>query len=79
MFNFFQLKTVVKILRNNCLNSDAIFTINRVIFAVSVLVHIMCTHVTADFGVFVHPFQFLTLGIAVILKGDGVIGQAALT
>jgi hypothetical protein len=43
------------------------------------LVHIMCTHVTADFGVFVHPFQFLTLGIAVILKGDGVIGQAALT
>ena len=76
MFILFLLKTVVKILGNNCFNADAILSVYWVIFAVSVLIHIMSPHITADSGVLIHPFQFFTFGITVILKSNRVVGQA---
>lgn len=77
MFELLLLKSAIQLLRHDGLNSYSVFSSERVVFAVPIVVHIVGADISANLSVLVHPFQFLPLRIAVVLKRDGVVGQTA--
>lgn len=55
MLIFSLLKSVVEVQRNYLLYSRSLLTSQRIIFTVSVIVHIVSSHVPSNFGIFVQP------------------------
>lgn len=76
MFELLLLVTAVQVLRDDGLDADAVLPIEGVVLAVALVVHVVRADVASDLGVFIHPFQFLAFGVAIVLKRDGVVGQA---
>lgn len=77
MFELLLLVTAVQVLRDDRFDSDAVLPSEGVVLAVALVVHIMCADEASDLRVFVHAFQFLPLGIAIVLKSDRIVGKAA--
>ena len=76
MFELFMFEALIEVFGNDCLNTDSVLAGEWVVPAIPFVVHIVSTHVPSDLGVFVHTFQFLPLGVAVVFESDGVVGQA---
>lgn len=70
------LVTAVQVLRDDGLDADAVLPSERVVLAVALVVHVVRPDEAPDLGVLVQAFQFLALGVAIVLKGDGIIGEA---
>ena len=75
MFIFLLLKTAIKLLRNNCINSFSLLASQRIKSTISIMIHIMRSHITSYLRVFIHSFQFLSLWISIVLKGNRIVGQ----
>ena len=76
MLSLLHLITLVEVLGNDLLNAWTRLSCQRVVFAISPIVHIVSSHETSYFGIFVIPSQFITLRVPVVLECDGVVGQA---
>lgn len=73
MFELLLLVTAVQVLRDDGLDSDAVLTSEGVVLAVALVVHVVSSDETSDLRVFVHAFQFLALGVAIVLQRDRVV------
>ena len=76
MFELLLLVTAVQVLRDDGLDADAVLTVEGVVLAVALVVHVMRADEASDLRVFIHAFQFLAFGVAIVLKRDRVVGQA---
>ena len=71
------LITLIELIRNDLLYAEAVLASERIVLAVTLVVHVVGTDVPADVGVFVAALEFVAFGVAVVLEGDGVVGEAA--
>lgn len=73
MFELLLLVTAVQVLRDDGLDADAVLTSEGVVLAVALVVHVVSSDEASDLRVFVHAFQFLALGVAIVLQRDRVV------
>jgi hypothetical protein len=78
VLEFLLLETFVQVLRDHCLNADPILSIQWVVFAIALVIHVVSSDVPSDFGVLVRTFQFSPLWVLIVLEGDGIVGEAIL-
>lgn len=76
MFELLLLVTAVQVLRDDGLDADAVLASEGVVLAVALVVHVVSSDEASDLRVFVHAFQFLALGVAIVLKSDRVVCEA---
>lgn len=76
MFELLLLVTAVQVLRDDGLDADAVLASEGVVLAVALVVHVVSSDEASDLRVFVHAFQFLALGVAIVLKRDRVVCEA---
>ena len=72
------LVAVVEIVGNDCLDSLPILAVQRIELTITLIIHIMSTHVPSNLGVFIHSLELLPLGVPIVLESDGVICQSGL-
>lgn len=75
MFELLLLVTAVQVLRDDRFDADAVLPSEGVVLAVSLVVHVMRADEASDLRVFVQAFQFLALGVAIVLKRYRIVGQ----
>lgn len=73
MFELLLLVTAVQVLRDDGLDADAVLASEGVVLAVALVVHVVSSDEASDLRVFVHAFQFLALGVAIVLQRDRVV------
>ena len=78
MLMLLDLVAVVEIVGNHCLDSLSILAVQRIEFTITLIIHIVSTHVSPNLRVFVHSLELLALGVSVILQSDGVICKSGL-
>lgn len=66
-------ESIAEVGRDHCFDAFAVFTVQGVVFAVAVVVHVVRSDVASDLGLFVQTLEFFSLGVAVVFKGDWVV------
>jgi len=67
------LVAVVEIVGNDCLDSLPILAVQRIELTITLIIHIMSTHVPSNLRVFIHSLELLPLGVPIVLESNGVI------
>ena len=67
-------KSIAEVGWDHCLDALAVFTVQGVVFAVAIVVHVVGPHVASDFSLFVQSLEFFSLGVAVVFQSDWIVG-----
>ncbi len=67
--------SVFEILRDNLLYSHSVFSIEQVVFAVALWVHIVSSNVASNFRIFISQFQLISFGISLIFQINRIVSK----
>ena len=69
-------ESIGEVVWDHCLDPLAVLPVQRVVFAVAVVVHVMGADVASDLGLFVHSFESFSFGVAIVLQGNWIVGES---